>query len=141
MVEPSGMSEAPSSGASEGEGAVSAGRGVLYIGIAKLWFIVAGLMVEVVLLPRLLGRFLFGAYGFVNGAVSIVNSVIDAGTVQAVSRYTTERLDHAAALRGAGFRMHLFVGTPVALAFVVAAPLVAYLAHDPSKTVPLILAA
>jgi stage V sporulation protein B len=58
-----------------------------------------------------------------------------------VSRYTTERPERAAALRGAGFRMHLYVGVPIALGFAAISPLIAFLAHDMSKMGPLMLAA
>ena len=78
--------------------AVSAGRGVLYIAAAKMYFMMAGAAIEFVL-PRLLGRFVYGAYGFVAQSVSMLNNVAVTGTIQAVSRYTTVDPTKADAVR------------------------------------------
>ena len=51
----------------------TAGRGVLFIATAKVYFMIAGAAIEF-LLPRLLGRFVFGAYGFVAQAVSLTTA-------------------------------------------------------------------
>lgn len=120
--------------------AVSAGRGVAYIAAAKMYFMLAGAAIEFIL-PRLLGRFVFGAYGFVAQAVSSVNNVLVTGTIQAVSRYTTADVTRADDVKATGLKMHLFVGLPIALVFGALAPLWAYLAHDSSKTGPLALSA
>src|SRR5690606_11765757 len=44
------------------------------------------------------------------------------------------------ALQKAGFRMHFFVGLPIAVIFIASAPVLARFFHDPSKTGPLMLA-
>ena len=55
--------------------AQTAGRGTIYITLAKLWFIVSGYGIEFIL-PRLLAKEEFGLYKVVVGAVSIINAVI-----------------------------------------------------------------
>ena len=118
--------------------ATGAGRGVLLVAFAKLYFMVTGLVVQV-RLPAILSRVGFGAYGFVSSVVSPINNVMVTGSIQSVSRFTAQRPEHARLVQAAGLRMHLFVGLPVAIAFVAAAPLVAWLMEDPSKTVPLMM--
>lgn len=118
----------------------SAGRGVLFIGGAKIYFMVAGAAIEFAL-NRVLGTVLYGAYGFIASAVSTVNNVVVTGTIQAVSRFTTADAAKAEEAKATGLRMHLFVGLPLAILFGLGAPLWAYLAHDASKTGPLALSA
>jgi O-antigen/teichoic acid export membrane protein len=117
-----------------------AGRGVLYIAFAKLYFMVAGAIIEF-RLPLLLGRVGFGAYGTVASTVSPLNNVLITGSIQAVSRFTAQKPELARGIQAAGFRMHLWVGLPMAALFIAGAPLVArYFYHDPTKTGPLMLA-
>src|SRR5215813_2850345 len=118
---------------SESEKAVGAGRGVLYIAFAKLYFILGGFALET-LLPRLLGDVLYGAYGVVVPWMSIFNNVIVTGSIQAVSRETTADPERAADVKAAGLRMQLVVGLPIACLFALGAPLWAWIEHDPGKT-------
>jgi stage V sporulation protein B len=134
-----GTPATPSSSSSSSAGAGSAGRGVLLIAFAKLYFMVAGLVIQF-RLPAILSAAVFGAYQVVNSVVSPFNNVMITGSVQAVSRFAAQTPERARLVEHAGLRMHLFVGLPVAVAFVAAAPVVAWLLHDPSKTVPLMLA-
>jgi stage V sporulation protein B len=99
----------------------------------------AGLVVQF-RLPAIVSKAVFGAYGVVNSVVSPVNSVMVTGTIQTVSRFTSQRPEQARLVQAAGLRMHLWIGLPVALAFIAAAPLVAWFFHDASKTGPLMLA-
>ncbi|MBI2893867.1 MAG: oligosaccharide flippase family protein [Deltaproteobacteria bacterium] len=100
-----------------GSEARAAGRGVVLITGAKLYFMVAGYVVQFAL-PRLLGSaVLFGAYSTVVAAASILNNVLVTGTIQSVSRFSAERDERApsvlrsaiiyqaalAAIVGAGF--------------------------------------
>jgi len=116
-----------------------AGRGVLYIALAKFYFMIAGAVLEF-RLPAILSRAVFGAYAVVASVVSPINNVLVTGSIQAVSRFTAQRPEIARMVQRAGLRMHLFVGLPVALAFIAGAPLVAWLLHDMSKVGPLMLA-
>jgi stage V sporulation protein B len=120
--------------------AVGAGRGVLYIGIAKLYFIVVGFALET-LLPRLLGKALYGSYGVVNVFVSNINNVIVTGTIQAVSRPTAADPGRAEEVKAAGLRMQLFVALPIALVYALLAPVWAWIEHDPGKAGLLALSA
>lgn len=112
---------------------------MIYIGLAKLYFILAGAIIEF-RLPAMLASSVFGAYAVVASAVSPLNNVLVTGTIQAVSRFTAQTPGQARAIQAAGLRMHLILGLPLALAFMAGAPLTAYLLHDASKIGPLILA-
>src|SRR5262245_3437787 len=114
------MSEQPKPPAATG-----AGRGVLYIAFAKFYFMFAGLLIQV-RLPAILSRAAFGAYSLVSNIASLVNNVLVTGTIQAVSRFAAQEPDKARAVQLAGLRMHVRLGLPIAVAFVAAAPLVAW---------------
>ncbi len=100
---------------------------------------IAGAIIEF-RLPAILSRSIFGAYAVVSSVLSPLNNVIVTGSIQAVSRFTAQRPEHARMVQHAGLRMHLFVGLPVALLFVASAPLVSWMLLDSSKTAPLMLA-
>ena len=118
----------------------SAGRGVIFIALAKVYFMVLGAVIEF-RLPALLGRVQFGAYGVVSSLVSPINNVLIVGTIQAVSRFTAQDAQRAQAVQRAGLRMHLMVGLPVAVSFAAMMPVFAhFVLHDPRKTGPLMLA-
>lgn len=119
--------------------AKQAGRGVIYIALAKMYFMVAGAIIEF-RLPAILANTVFGAYAVVASTVSPLNNVLVTGSIQSVSRFTAQRPDMSRAIQAAGFRMHLWIGLPVAAAFIAMAPLLAYFFHDSSKTGPLMLA-
>lgn len=138
MSEEEPAASAPSVSASTPP-ATGAGRGVLLIAFAKLYFMFIGLFVQI-RLTGLLSRAVFGAYGVVNSMVSPVNSVMITGSIQAVSRFTAQEPEKARLVQDAGLRMHLYVGLVVAAVFVASAPLMAWFLHDSSKTAPLMLA-
>jgi O-antigen/teichoic acid export membrane protein len=117
----------------------AAGRGVVFIGIAKIYFMVAGLAIET-LLPRLLGPVRFGIYGWVNSAVSVLNTVIVTGTIQTVSRATVTGRGQEGAVKATGLRMQLGVGLPLAILFAAAAPVAVHLNHDPALLLPMLAA-
>ncbi len=142
MSQPSQPSSPPADGPASGPAAppaTGAGRGVIYIAFAKLYFMVAGAVIEF-RLPAILARSVFGAYAVVSSVVSPINNVLVTGSIQAVSRFTAQRPETARAVEAAGLRMHLFIGLPVAIVFIALAPLWAWLLHDMSKTGPLMLA-
>jgi stage V sporulation protein B len=129
--------KAPVADAGEGR---AAGRGALFIGVAKIYFMFAGAVIDG-LLPRLLGDAGYGAYRFVNSWVSVVNNVVVTGTIQSVSRETVARPADADAVKATGFKMHLLVGVPLALLFAAATPLIATFSKDWSILPPLLVAA
>ncbi|MEO6777640.1 MAG: oligosaccharide flippase family protein [Kofleriaceae bacterium] len=116
----------------------SAGRGVLYIAFAKLYFMVAGLVV-VFKLPGLLNHAAWGSYSFVNSLVSPVNNVLNTGTIQSVSRFSAQEPDKARRVQNAGLRMHLVMGLPLALIYIAAAPAIGWVFSDASKVAPVAL--
>ena len=130
----------PATTTSQGGGeAARAGRGVLYIAFAKFYFMVAGAVLEL-RLPVVLGNIVYGSYGVVNSLVSPLNNVLVTGTIQAVSRFSSQRPEQAAAVQRAGLRLHLYGGLVLALAFAAAAPLTARLFYDADKTLPIMVA-
>jgi len=104
--------------------AVEAGRGALFIGFAKGFFMVAGFL-QRVLLARVVSPAEYGAFSVVNNAISTVNNTMVQGTIQSVSKFTAEDDARAGAVQRAGLKMQMALGVLVALAFFLAAPLVA----------------
>lgn len=107
-----------------GDAAVVAGRGALFIGFAKIFFMISG-SVQQILLPRFLATAEFGAFAVVNSVVSIINNTMVQATIQSVSKFTAEDDARAGAVQRAGLRMQAWIGTAVALALVLGAPLIA----------------
>jgi stage V sporulation protein B len=106
------------------EAAVVAGRGALFIGFAKIYFMVSGFL-QRVLLTRFIGQADFGAFAVVNNLISIVNNTVVQATIQSVSKFTAEDDARAGAVQRAGLRMQVVVGVVLALAFFLGAPLIA----------------
>ena len=110
--------------APESDAAVVAGRGAIFIGFAKIYFMVSG-SVQQIVLPRLLATAEFGAFAVVNSVVSIINNTMVQATIQSVSKFTAEDDARAGDVQRAGLRMQAFLGTAVALALLLGAPLIA----------------
>jgi stage V sporulation protein B len=113
---------------------VSAGRGLVFITVAKLWFMVAGYVIQFAL-PRALGSpALYGVYGVVLNFLNPVNNVIVTGTIQGVSKFTAETEGRRPAVTRAALRLQTFLGGGAAIAFFALAPLFAWIEHDRSLT-------
>ena len=125
----------PSSKQTHNDAAAVAGRGALFIGGAKLAFMIAGFL-QRWLLARVVGAAEYGAFSVVNGAVSTVNNTMVQGTTQAVCKYAAEDDARAGAVAAAGLRLQMFVGTAVGLLFLLAAPLLARALGAPAYYVP-----
>jgi stage V sporulation protein B len=110
--------------ASSPDRAVEAGRGALFIGFAKGFFMVAGFL-QRVLLARVVSPAEYGAFSVVNNAISTVNNTMVQGTIQSVSKFTAEDDARAGAVQRAGLKLQTVMGVAVALAFFLAAPLLA----------------
>lgn len=110
--------------------AVEAGRGALFIGFAKAFFMVAGFL-QRVLLARVVSPAEYGAFSVVNNAVSTVNNTMVQGTIQSVSKFTAEDDARAGAVQRAGLKMQIVLGVAIALVFVLAAPLIAHFVKAP----------
>jgi O-antigen/teichoic acid export membrane protein len=105
----------------------TAGRGVIYITFAKLWFMLTGWAL-VFVLPRVFkwsaegddeqGMALYGAYGIVFTGVSFINNGIITGTIQAVSKFTSEDERQAGAVRRTALKVQGGIGLVLAAMYV-----------------------
>jgi O-antigen/teichoic acid export membrane protein len=120
-------------GAPETDAAVVAGRGALFIGFAKIYFVASG-FIQQLALNHILGAVEYGAYGVVTSVISIVNNTIVQATVQAVSKFTAEDDRNAGAVQRAGLRMQAVLGVLVGVAIVAVAPLIAAFEAAPQYT-------
>jgi O-antigen/teichoic acid export membrane protein len=119
--------QAPGKGPGSGSGneGIEAGRGALFIGFAKLYFMFTGSLQRFAL-PHVIGdAAAFGAFGVVNNLISIVNNTVVQATIPAISKFTAEDERRADAVKRAGLRMQLVVGGIPALIFFLGAPLLA----------------
>lgn len=127
--EPSAPPAPPAGPAADDVGAATR-RGVIFIPMAKLWFLVAGLLMQL-LLPRALGSAaLFGMWTLVLGWLSVVNNVLIQATIQSVAHFAAagaKALDDA---KRTALQVNLRLGLGIAAAFFLAAPLVARFEHD-----------
>ena len=74
-----------SGGGAGGGKAVGAGRGLLYISAAKIWFMVGGSALGFVLPYLFQSKAKFGEWGFILSAVSLPNNVMVTATIQTAS--------------------------------------------------------
>jgi len=99
-----------------------AGRGVLSLTGSKLYFIIAGYAVQV-LVPRLLGSpEEFGLFAATMGGISILNNVMIAATIQTVSKRISEDASAAETTLRQGLTLQLLVGGGLATAVFLSAP-------------------
>jgi O-antigen/teichoic acid export membrane protein len=112
------------------DSAVEAGRGALFIGFAKAFFMVAGFL-QRVLLARVISPAEYGAFSVVNNAISTVNNTMVQGTIQSVSKFTAEDDVRAGAVQRAGLRMQALLGLLIAGVFILAAPVIAQFVKAP----------
>jgi stage V sporulation protein B len=120
--------------AAAGESARQAGRGGIAIALAKLYFMVTGLAQQIALGNILVGGG-YGALSTVMGIASITyNPLVQTG-IQGVSRPVAPAAssEQPQVIRTA-LRVHYALGVAVALAFVLAAPLVARATNAPYLT-------
>lgn len=112
---------------------VESSRGVLYLTVAKAYFILTGYAIYC-LLTRLLPLEQFGAYAVVTGMVAVLDAVLITGTIQAVAKFIAEDAGAAEAVRRAALRLQLMVGGGLFLAYFVSAPLITRFLRDQSLT-------
>src|SRR5688500_19024832 len=113
------------------ETARTAGRGVLWITGAKVYFIVAGFAVQFTLPHLLDSARSFGLYSAAMNAVSILNNVLIAATVQAVSKHVSQDDARAPAALRQGLVLQLGIGLVLGCGFVGLAPAIAGFFHQP----------
>lgn len=112
----------------------NAGRGLLSIAGAKIWFIVTGYAVQL-LLPRLLGSpEKFGFYATAMADISILNNVLIAATVQTVSKKVSENESRSGLALRQGLLLQAAWGGAIGLSLFVLAPFIAtYVKLNPEQ--------
>lgn len=103
------------------------------IASAKVWFLITG-WIAMIALPRIFkwasgsaeaGQAMFGDYKLVFMGVSFLNNAIITGTIQAVSKFTSESDTRAYPVRATALRVQAVVGVGLAAAYAAAAPWIA----------------
>ncbi len=117
-----------------------AGRGVIYITFAKLWFMLTG-WILIFGLPRIFkwasggdadqGQILFGAYKLVIMGVSFINNGIITGTIQAVSKFTSEDESNADGVKRTALKVQGILGVSLAVIYVGFAGILADILESP----------
>lgn len=113
--------------------ATTAGRGVIYIALAKFYFMMAGYVVYFIL-SRLLTPLQWGNYQLVVRLVSVINNVLIVATIQAVSKFTAEDTSRAQGVKRAALKIQLLLGGGLALLYMAAAPFIARWERDETLT-------
>ncbi len=103
--------------ASADQAARDGARGAAFITLAKMWFMATGFLQPLVL-TRLLGTEGYGLYALALSAVSIVNNVVVAGSIQSMSRAVIQ--GGSRALRR-GLLLHAALGAVLGLSLVLGA--------------------
>jgi len=118
--------------------------GGAWLGLAKLWFLVAGYALNVAL-THLVAESLYGQYQTVARAVAVPNMVIIYTIMFATSRPLSEQLDDGcpaySAIRGQGFRLALGLGVLATALTLGLAPALAAWWDDPTLVGPLCVVA
>ncbi|MCL2825167.1 MAG: oligosaccharide flippase family protein [Polyangiaceae bacterium] len=119
------------------DSARSAGRGGIAVLLAKAFFIVSGLIQQIVL-PKLIGLDGYGAFSRVSAIANIANNVVVSSSIQGVSHSiaSTPANNTEQTLRRT-FKTHLAIAIPVALAFLFFAPVYASFQGAPHIIRPL----
>lgn len=114
-----------------------AGRGGLAVLVAKVFFILTGL-VQQALLPRAIGRADYGALARVFAVSNVFNNVIVGASTQGVSRTVAAAGVHEREALRASLRAHFGLALVATGLLVVAAPAVAYFQKAPEVLAPLV---
>ena len=114
-----------------------AGRGGLFVLVAKVFFILTG-FVQQALLPRAIGRADYGALARVSAVTNLFNNVIVAGSTQGVSRTVAAAGVHEREALRASLRAHFGLALVATGLLVIAAPAVAYFQSAPEVLAPII---
>src|SRR4051794_24813238 len=115
----------------------TAGRGGLAVLVAKVFFILTGL-VQQALLPRAIGLADYGALSRVLAVSNVFNNVVVSSSTQGVSRTVAAAGSAEREALRATLRVHLLIAIVAAVALAAAAPLAAYFEHAPDVLVPLL---
>jgi O-antigen/teichoic acid export membrane protein len=116
------------------QGPQSAGRGLVFIAVAKLWFMVGGAALAFALprmFPKAVSAERYGEYGVVLACISVLNNVIVTGTIQGVSRLSARGPSWIEGTKRVALAMNAIVVGAIAIAFFLAAPLIAAFEKNP----------
>ena len=124
------------------------GRGVLWLSMAKIYFMGTGFLL-VVFLPKLFEELsgdvsgeLYGRYRVVVGLVNLLNMILIGGTIQAVSKFISERETRARSVKWQTLKIQSVVGGGLSLSLFLGADFIATnLYQQPSLAIYLRLAA
>jgi stage V sporulation protein B len=114
-----------------------AGRGGLAVLVAKVFFILTGL-VQQALLPRAIGRADYGALARVFSVSNVFNNVVIASSTQGVSRTVAAAGTHEREALRATLRSHLAIAVVATGLLLLAAPVVVRLQGAPEVLAPLV---
>lgn len=114
-----------------------AGRGGLFVLVAKVFFILTGL-IQQALLPRAIGRADYGALARVSAVSNVFNNVVVSSSTQGVSRTVAAAGAHEREALRATLRAHVLIGLAATALLLLAAPLVARLQGAPEVLAPLV---
>jgi stage V sporulation protein B len=114
-----------------------AGRGGLAVLVAKVFFILTGL-VQQALLPRAIGRADYGALARVFAVSNVFNNVIVASATQGVSRTVAAAGAFEREALRATLRAHLAIAAVATGILLATAPVVAYFQSAPEVLAPLV---
>lgn len=117
-----------------------AGRGGLAVLVAKVFFILTGL-VQQALLPRMIGRADYGALARVFAVSNVFNNVIVASSTQGVSRTVAAAGAHEREALRATLRMHVGIAAVATGLLLLVAPVAAYFQSAPEVLAPLVTTA
>lgn len=93
-----------------------AGRGFILITFAKLYFLLTSAIINIGL-PRILGDpARFGDFRVVNSFLSVLTMVVITGTIQGISKITSEDNARATIVSKKGIIIHTFIGMPLGIA-------------------------
>ncbi|NCQ59314.1 MAG: oligosaccharide flippase family protein [Myxococcales bacterium] len=118
----------------------TAGRGLLAIAGAKIYFIIAGYAVQLVL-PHLLSPERFGLFATAMGGIAMLNNVLIAATIQSVSKFISEGEEQAGAILRQALGIQLVLGGMFAASLLLGAPYIAGFLLDDQLTPMLRVAA
>ena len=118
-------------GQSEQSTARQAGRGVFWLTIAKFYFMGTGFLL-VIFLPKLFEQLsgdasgeLYGRYRVVIGLVNLLNMILIGGTIQAVSKFISEKESRAASVKWVTLKLQTVIGGILSLLLLLGADFVA----------------
>lgn len=110
----------------------TAGRGFLIITAAKVWFLFTGAAIQLGLPILFEGAEDFGVFKIITEAISLINMVMIAGTLQSVSKLASEQPERANAVVTLALKLQLCLGLPCAILYAIFSPQIAGWFNDPS---------